>query len=246
MAGHSHASNIKYKKDRNDKLKGENFLKLRKKLENIYLEEGNYDKLVVIARENNFPKEKVNLIVKKIINSQNKIIFSRFLYKSNFNIVWYLEGFFDQKNVLNLNQISLLFKLESLKAKSIFEHFECLYLVRLKSDEDFEDLAFSLFSPSIIDKIKRIDRINIYRFNFEVVFWEKQARCEAVERLKLQFNKTEFEFEDFFSPFYPFFLDSEEKNLYFSLLKEKFSQIGENVKIFTNVIEKKKDHSSVG
>jgi hypothetical protein len=246
MAGHSHASNVKYKKNRNNKLKGESFLKLRKKLENIYREEGNQDKLIVIARENNFPKEKVNLIVKKIASLQNKIIFSRFLYKSDFNIIWCLEDFFDQKSLSDLNQISLFFKLENLKTESIFEYFECLYLLRLKTNEDFEDLAFSLFSSSIIDKIKRIDRINVYRFNFEVVFLEKQARCEAVERLKLQFSKIEFEFEDFFSPFYPFFLDLEEKNLYFLSLKEKFLQIGKNVKIFTNVIEKKEDHSSVG
>jgi hypothetical protein len=246
MAGHSHASNVKYKKNRNNKLKGESFLKLRKKLENIYREEGDQNKLIVIARENNFPKEKVNLIVKKIANLQDRIIFSRFLYKSDFNIIWCLEGFFDQKSLSNLNQISLFFKLENLKAENIFEYFECLYLLRLKTNEDFEDLAFSLFSSSIIDKIKRIDRINVYRFNFEVVFLEKQARCEAIERLKLQFSEIEFEFEDFFSPFYPFFLNLEEKNLYFLLLKEKFLQIGKNVKIFTNVIEKKKDHSSVG
>lgn len=88
MAGHSHASNVKHKKDRNDKLKSSNFLKLRKKLENLYLEEANYEKLASIARENNFPIEKVKAIIEKINNSQQTAVsFARFLYKSNFQFI---------------------------------------------------------------------------------------------------------------------------------------------------------------
>jgi transcriptional/translational regulatory protein YebC/TACO1 len=90
MAGHSHASNVKHKKDRNDRLKSETFLKLRKKIESILLlQKGeDYDKVFALARENNFPKEKVNAIIEKIRTKQNQNnVFSRFLYKSSFDII---------------------------------------------------------------------------------------------------------------------------------------------------------------
>ncbi|CAI2162199.1 12439_t:CDS:2 [Funneliformis geosporum] len=59
MAGHSHSSNIKYRKDRQDNARSQLFLKLRKKIENIIREEHQVnEKSLSIARENKFPKEK--------------------------------------------------------------------------------------------------------------------------------------------------------------------------------------------
>jgi transcriptional/translational regulatory protein YebC/TACO1 len=60
MAGHSHSANIKYRKDRQDEVRSKLFLKLRKKIEIIIREEGGVnEKSLSIARENQFPKEKV-------------------------------------------------------------------------------------------------------------------------------------------------------------------------------------------
>jgi transcriptional/translational regulatory protein YebC/TACO1 len=88
MAGHSHASNVKHKKDRNDRLKSETFLKLRRKIETIIRKEGNYEKVFALARENSFPKDKVNAIIEKINNKQEADrIFSQLLYSSKFDII---------------------------------------------------------------------------------------------------------------------------------------------------------------
>lgn len=68
MAGHSHASNIKHKKDRKDVIKGKTFLDLRKKIESIIRREKDCEKAFFLARQNNFPKEKVNSIIEKSKN----------------------------------------------------------------------------------------------------------------------------------------------------------------------------------
>jgi transcriptional/translational regulatory protein YebC/TACO1 len=60
MAGHSHANNVKYRKDRQDQARSQLFLKLRKKIENIIHTEGRItEKVLALARTNQFPKEKV-------------------------------------------------------------------------------------------------------------------------------------------------------------------------------------------
>jgi transcriptional/translational regulatory protein YebC/TACO1 len=60
MAGHSHSANIKHRKGRQDKLRSQLFLKLRKKITNLIREEGKItNKVLNMARENQFPKEKV-------------------------------------------------------------------------------------------------------------------------------------------------------------------------------------------
>jgi len=63
MAGHSHSANIKYRKDRQDSARSKLFLKLRKKIENIIRKEREVnEKVLSMAQENNFPKEKVHQI----------------------------------------------------------------------------------------------------------------------------------------------------------------------------------------
>src|SRR3954466_11376861 len=92
MAGHSHSANIKYRKDRRDSARSKLFLKLRKKIENIIREErGVNEKSLSIARENQFPKEKVYQIWEKIQkNKENSP--SRVFYQAPFGILIYLEG----------------------------------------------------------------------------------------------------------------------------------------------------------
>src|SRR5436305_11197268 len=92
MAGHSHSANIKYRKDRRDSARSQLFLKLRKKIENIIREErGVNEKSLSIARENQFPKEKVYQIWEKI-KENNEISASRVFYQAPFGILVYLEG----------------------------------------------------------------------------------------------------------------------------------------------------------
>lgn len=60
MSGHSHATNIKYRKGRQDQARSQLFLKLRKKIITIIQEEGQItEKVLTLARENQFPKGKI-------------------------------------------------------------------------------------------------------------------------------------------------------------------------------------------
>jgi len=67
MAGHSHSSNVKYRKDRQNEKLSKLRLQIRKKLELLIRQENKIsEKALSIARENNFPKEKVYQIWEKI------------------------------------------------------------------------------------------------------------------------------------------------------------------------------------
>lgn len=72
MAGHSHSANIKYRKDRQGAKKGVNFMKLAKKLEKMIKEGSGLEKALSIAREANFPKEKVERIWEKHLTEKTK------------------------------------------------------------------------------------------------------------------------------------------------------------------------------
>src|SRR3954447_20509850 len=92
MAGHSHSANIKHRKDRQDDARAKLFLKLRKKIENVIREErGANEKSLSIARENQFPKEKVYQIWEKIKENKETSA-SRVFYQAPFGILIYLEG----------------------------------------------------------------------------------------------------------------------------------------------------------
>lgn len=242
MAGHSHASNVKHKKDRNDRLKSETFLKLRKKIELIIINEKNYDKVFALARENNFPKEKVNSIIEKIKNKKpEQNTFYKILYKSKFDIILCLEGFFGEEAIEKINEISEFFNLEKITNKSWFDYFESLFSLRVKWNDDFENFIFSSFSSSIIDKINKIEQLNNCDLNFEITFSEKQARDEVFEYLKLQSEIVNFELKEYLLPFSSIILNSNDSVSYFLLLKEKLFEIDKDLKIFTNVFLKGKE-----
>jgi hypothetical protein len=150
-----------------------------------------------------------------------------------------LEGFLGEEDKQKLIEVSELFNLEKVTNKSPFDYFEPLYLLRIKGDNDFENLIFSSFSSSLIDKINKIEQLTDYSLNFEIIFSEKQSRDEALEYLKLQLETIEFETEDVLSPFSSVFLN-DESDSYFLLLKEKFLGIEKDLKIFTNVFRKEK------
>ena len=60
MAGHSHSTNVKYRKGRQDQVRSQLFLKVRREIEKIIRQQQTVTPEVLrLARENNFPKEKV-------------------------------------------------------------------------------------------------------------------------------------------------------------------------------------------
>lgn len=247
MAGHSHASNVKHKKDRNDKLKSETFLKLRKKIEMIIRKEGNYEKVFALARENSFPKEKVNSIIEKINSKQEEDkTFSQMIYSSKFDIVWCLEGFIGEEEKEKIAEVSKLIGFEKINNKSVFEYFEPLYLIRLKTNNNLENLIFSSLSSEIINKINKIEELHDCDLNFEIVFSEKQIRDDAFESLKSNSEIVDFQLENILSSFSSISLNSEESVYYFLESKKKISEMNCDLRIFTNISGEKWDHSSVG
>lgn len=74
MSGHSHSSNIKYRKSRQDFSKSKALQKVRKEIEKlIRLESEISKKSLIIARKNKFSKSKLYQILENIKKEKNKI-----------------------------------------------------------------------------------------------------------------------------------------------------------------------------
>jgi hypothetical protein len=145
MAGHSHSANIKYRKDRQDDARAKLFLKLRKKIENIIREErGVNEKSLSIARENQFPKEKVYQIWEKIKeNKENSP--SRVFYQALFGVLIYLEG------DISFDDSEDKFKLKKLSLSSLPSYFQLFYSlkVNLRSDNNLEEYLLAYLPNDI-------------------------------------------------------------------------------------------------
>ena len=72
MAGHSHAKNVEYRKKRQGAKRGTDFMKLAKKLEKMIKEGSGLEKALSLAREANFPREKVERIWEKNLAEKQK------------------------------------------------------------------------------------------------------------------------------------------------------------------------------
>jgi transcriptional/translational regulatory protein YebC/TACO1 len=73
MSGHSAYKNKKHRKGRQDKARSQSNLQIRRKLELLIKQEGRIsERALVIARENNFPKEKVYQIEKQFLRENSK------------------------------------------------------------------------------------------------------------------------------------------------------------------------------
>ena len=237
MAGHSHASNIKHKKERKDLIRGKNFLELRKKIENIIKKESSYEKAFSLARQNNFPKEKVKSIIAKMNNDLEDSDFFYFqnFYKHPCNAFFCLEGFIKKSNEKEIEKITQDFKLEKIKNENTFKYFNYLYFIRLKADYNLENLIFSSFSSHIIDKINKISEIENSILNFEVVFLEELVRDEALEFLKNSFKIVDFEVGKLLYSFSSMNLKSNEFTDLFLLFKKRIFEIEKDLKIFTSI-----------
>jgi transcriptional/translational regulatory protein YebC/TACO1 len=188
MAGHSHSANIKYRKDRRDSARGQLFLKLRRKIENIIREEkGVNEKSLSIARENQFPKEKVYQIWEKI-QENKKNSPSRVFYQALFGVVIYLEG-----DVSIADSFVDKFKLKELPLSSLPSYFQLFYSLKIRlqgnnnleeyllanlSNDVWEDVNYnekkSLLISSNDESIKRIKNI-INRDKIELVVEEEKS-----------------------------------------------------------------------
>lgn len=152
MAGHSHAANIKYRKDRQDQARSQLFLKLRKKITSLIQTEGRItEKVLTLARENQFPKEKITQIWEKIKNSREKNHPPRTFYQAPFGILIYLA---DSKNI-NADLVSKL-RLKSLPLSSLSNYFQLLYSLKINlkgENNNLEEYLLTHLPSEIWEKL---------------------------------------------------------------------------------------------
>ena len=150
MAGHSHSANIKYRKDRQDQARGQMFLKLRRKIENIIFHERKITPEVLsMARESNFPKEKVLQIFEKIKSSKEKNFSSRNFYQAPFGIFIYLES--DNNNIESVCQE---LKLKKMPLSSLPNYFQLFYSLELEEENhNLEECLLTYFPAEILEKM---------------------------------------------------------------------------------------------
>lgn len=240
MAGHSHFSNIKHKKDRNNSSKSKAFLKLGDKIRIIIRDgsEASYKKAYSLARENNFPKDKIDSIIRKsrdfCLNSSSFYDSGLKLLKFGFNIILLLS--FDDNKEKNFNLAESVFsdfgpsELENNKLSGIFNP---LFSIKIESKIDFEEFLNSNLTDELFDDIKDISRLSKQIHNFEIFVSQKKSLDEII---KISYNVIEsFEVKKKFFPFYPIELITDEARFYFERLgklsKENFPSSG----IFFNV-----------
>ena len=205
MAGHSHAANIKYHKDRRDSARSQLFLKLRRKIENIIREEGGInEKSLSIARENQFPKEKVYQIWEKIKENKETST-SRVFYQALFGILIYLEGDVD------IDSLADKFKLKKLSLSSLLSYFQLFYglKVNLQGDNNLEEYLLTYLPNDIWEEInysekekklissngeliKRVKNIidkdkNELLIEEEKTFWKSLTPYRLIEKKEIEY-----------------------------------------------------------
>lgn len=206
MAGHSHSTNIKYRKGRQDSVRSQLFLKLRKKIEIIIREERKVnEKSLSIARENRFPKEKVYQIWEKFKKEKENSSFSRNFFQAPFGIFVYCEGSISDNlaNKLKLkklplallpNYFQLFYSLKISLGENKTGLFE--YLITFLPDDILNEVNYNEKGSEInsADKevIKRVKTI-IKENNPELViveeknFWKTLIPCQLIKKKEIEY-----------------------------------------------------------
>ena len=180
MAGHSHSANIKHRKDRQDGARAKLFLKLRKKIENIIREEkGINEKSLSIARENQFPKEKVYQIWEKI-KENKETSESRFFYQALFGILIYLE-----EDIADVDSLAGKFKLKKLSLSSLPSYFQLFYglKVNLQGNNNLEEHLITYLPSDIWEEVNYDEKEKTLISNND----------ESIKRIKNIINKDKYE-----------------------------------------------------
>jgi|SRR5438128_444624 len=188
MAGHSHSNNVKYRKDRQDQARGQIFLKLCRKIENIIRQEGKITAEVLsMARKNGFPKEKVLQIFEKIKASKESNSSTRVFYQAPFGIFIYLES--DNTNINNLAQE---LKLKRMPLSSLPNCFQLFYSLKLELEEgenhNLEEYLLTYFPVEILEKMNYDDK-NIEFISTDKQMIEKTKVITKQNELKLKIKE---------------------------------------------------------
>ncbi|WNE40012.1 MAG: putative transcriptional regulatory protein [Mycoplasmataceae bacterium] len=225
MAGHSHSANIKHRKDRQDNVRSQLFLKLRKKIENILREEREInEKSLSIARESKFPKDKIYQIWEKIKNEGKEDNSSRAFYQASHGIFIYLE---DNRNITS--EIIKKLNLIQLPLSSLSNYFQLLQILKVKLKEkssNLEEYLLNNFPDTVWEKVNYDEKSS------ELISSDKEEIAEI--KNFIEENKLDLIIEEersFWKAIIPCqLLDKEQKDYYHNLEKE---MIGSN--FYTNV-----------
>lgn len=223
MAGHSHSANIKYRKDRQDDARAKLFLKLRKKIENIIREEREVnEKALSIARENQFPKEKVYQIWEKIKeNKENSP--SRVFYQTLFGILIYLEG-----DIIDVDSLADKFKLKKLPLSSLPSYFQLFYglKVNLQGDNNLEEYLLTYLPNDIWEETNYSEKEKkLISSNGELIKRIKSIIDKDKNELSVEEEKT------FWKPLTPYRLVEKKEIEYYSELEKELT----DKKYYTNI-----------
>lgn len=224
MAGHSHSANVKYRKDRQDEVRSKLFLKLRKKIEIIIREEGGVnEKSLSIARENQFPKEKVYQIWEKVKENKESSFFRNF-YQGPFGILLYLEA----ENNEDIEELAEKFKLKKLPLSTFPNHFQLIYSLKIspkKASENLEDCLLISLPNNIWEKV------NFDEKKRELSSCYKEEINAIKNIIKNNLELIIEEEKNYWKPLIPYSLTQQEEIDYYTKLEKKL--IGK--KFYSNI-----------
>ena len=176
MAGHSHAANVKWRKDRQAQVRSQEHQRVRREIEIMIQREGRIsEKALSLAREHSFPKEKVYQIWEKWKENKNKESenFDK-LYQAPFEIVLYCEGKDEEKTWETINYLSKELRLREIDKDNLLYHFRKVNLWELERKDQnikLEEYLLTVLSDEIINKVEQIE---IHENQVKIIFIEKE------------------------------------------------------------------------
>ncbi|RHZ36468.1 YebC/PmpR family DNA-binding transcriptional regulator [endosymbiont GvMRE of Glomus versiforme] len=182
MAGHSHSANVKWRKDRQAQVRGQEHQRIRREIELLLRQEGKIsEKALILAREHSFPKEKVYKIWEKWKQKKDKAddYFGK-LYQAPFEIVLYCEGKDEEKKTETINSLSKELKWKEINKNSLLYYFRKVSFWELESRNKtvkLEEYLLTTLPSEIINKIEQIETSNE---QVKIIFMEKEIG-EAIE-----------------------------------------------------------------
>jgi hypothetical protein len=236
MAGHSHAANVKWRKDRQAQIRSQEHQKARKKIEILIQQEGKVsEKTLSIAREHSFSKDKVYHIWEKLKQKQTSgENHFRKLYRAPFDIIIYCEGK-EEKKI----QKVVSFLSEEMQWKEIVGDPSCYFrkinLLEIEIKDNSNSLEDCLLTNLPDEALSKIEKMEIKDNQVEIIFSEKEVG-EEIKNLLLE--NSSFSIKSKKSIWQPLVfqeLATQEAKLYAELLKQKIIQNQLSINFFTNI-----------
>lgn len=221
MAGHSHATNVKWRKDRQSQARGKLHQKIRRDIELLIREEGKLsEKALNIARQNNFPKEKVYQIWEKVkLDKKNGC--SQYFYQAPFGI-WLC---FENDGVPD--KLAARLKLKEMPLHLLFNYFQLIYILKLAGESSLLTECLLTDLPTEI-----WEKIDYDEQKQELISTEKEVINTVKNIISIKNPKVSIvEEKSFWKAFFPRPLSNPEEENYYSQLKKELT----NIKFYSNV-----------